>query len=214
MMEEKELWNEVKTMLQDSGRKICIYEGEESAGRLELEGLGLSSLSVLGVVVSYTSGICIDNWIRMLGQSGPGRRGIADYNELGTEEKCSALEGMLVAAQDIVGGIFAINRERFAEGIHKVWYFAPDTLDWECLDMSFPEFTAWLAQGDIDSFYRSMRWEKWREDCEKVSFDDGISIYPFLWAKECDIEKASKKAVPFEELAGINFTYAMKINGF
>lgn len=71
-MEEKELWNEVKTMLQDSGRKICIYEGEESAGRLELEGLGLSSLSVLGVVVSYTSGICIDNWIRMLGQSSMG----------------------------------------------------------------------------------------------------------------------------------------------
>lgn len=103
IMEEKELWNEVKTMLQDSDRKICIYEGEESAGHLELEGLGLSSLSVLGVVVSYTSGICIDNWIRMLGQSGPGRRGIADYNELGTEEKCSALEGMLVAAQDIVG---------------------------------------------------------------------------------------------------------------
>lgn len=86
-MEEKELWDEVKSMFQDSDRKICIYEGEESAGHSELEGLGLSSLSVLGVMVSYTSGICIDNWIRMIGQSCRERRGIADYNELGTGEK-------------------------------------------------------------------------------------------------------------------------------
>ena len=212
-MEEKELWDEVKGMFQASDRKVCIYEGEENVGVSELEGLGLSSMSVLGVVVSHTSGICIDNWVRMIGQSGASRRGIADYNELKTEEKRFALEGMLVVAQDIVGGIFAINRDRFEEGIRKVWYFAPDTLDWECLDMSYPAFAAWLVREDIDSFYRSMRWEKWREDCEKAHFDDGISIYPFLWAKECNIEKASKRVVPFEELAGINFEYAMKLSG-
>lgn len=45
---------------------------------------------------------------------------------------------------------------------------------------------------------------------EKMNYDssggfgEGILIYPYLWAKECNIETASKKVVPLKELLGMN----------
>lgn len=211
-MEERELWNEIVCMINKSNREIKIYGGKESEGNIELSILGLESKSILGIIVLYTSGICIDNWIRIIGQECYDHKGIVSYNETNKKEKDLMLEGLLVVAQDIVGGIFAINRKRFVEGVCKVWYFAPDTLEWECLDISYDEFLEWLIQGDVDKFYSSMRWENWREECKNVNFDKVLLIYPFLWSKECDLNRGSKKAVPYEELMGINFEYSKKIN--
>ncbi len=82
------------------------------------------------------------------------------------------------------GGIFALNAERFSEGIGEVWYFAPDTLAWEYLGMKYSEFIAWTAQGNIDEFYSTMRWSTWKEECKDIKFNEAILIYPFLWPNE------------------------------
>ena len=117
---------------------------------------------------------------------------------------------MLIVATDVVGGIFAINLGKFDEGIGDVWYFAPDTLDWEDLELRYSEFIAWLAQGNIDEFYSSMRWTNWRESAKNVEFDKSILIYPFLWSEEVNIETASKSIVPFDELFATNMEYRDK----
>ena len=57
-----------------------------------------------------------------------------------------------------------------------------------------------------------MRWNEWEKDCENVSIDDGILLYPFLWAKECDVEAASKKVVPLNEIISINFEFLKRIH--
>lgn len=212
MIREQDLWNEVASMIKKSNRKIQMFEGKENIGHIEIEALGLNRKSILGVIILYTSGICVDNWIRIIGQNCLERKGIIMYNEPNERRENTVLKGMLIIGQDVVGGIFAINREKFVEGIHKIWYFAPDTLEWECLDMSYAEFIAWLMQGDIDEFYSSMRWDNWMEDCRNINFNEVLLIYPFLWSKECDLKKISKKAVPYEELMGINFEYAQKFN--
>lgn len=117
---------------------------------------------------------------------------------------------MLIVATDVVGGIFAINSGKFDEGIGDVWYFAPDTLDLEDLELRYSEFIAWLAQGNIDEFYSSMRWTNWRESAKNVEFDKAILIYPFLWSEEVNIETASKSIVPFDELFATNMEYREK----
>lgn len=207
-MDEHELWNEVVGMIFESNRKVQIFDGSHEVGRMELELLNLNGRSVLGTVILYTSGICIDNWVRIIGQTCIERKGLITYNNVG--EKIF-LDGMLIIGQDIVGGIFAINNRRFIDGLHKVWYFAPDTLEWECLDMKYAEFFTWLINGNIDEFYSSMRWNNWREDCKNVTFDEVILIYPFLWAKECNLNRASKKVVSYEELKELNFELAEKL---
>ena len=56
-----------------------------------------------------------------------------------------------------------------------------------------------------------MRWTDWRKDAEAVGFGEGILIYPYLWAKECNIETASKKVVPLKELLGMNEEFSKTI---
>ena len=63
-----------------------------------------------------------------------------------------------------------------------IHYFAPDTLQWEDLEINYEEFLNWIIEDDITDFYE-----------------------PFLWPKECDLNKAFKKIVPYKDLLVNNF---------
>ncbi len=210
-MQRQELWREVLSLFNNSNKQVHIYEGMETVGMAEIENMGIDINSVLGVIVLYTQGISIENWIRVLGQKSNEHNGISQYNSEQVNVDDAIMKGMLMVAQDIAGGVFAINKSRFTEGIDQVWYFAPDTLEWECMDMNYGEFVAWLAQGNTNEFYESMRWETWENDCHNIDFDQVCLIYPFLWSNECDLRTATKKVVPFRELLGINMEYAKKL---
>lgn len=49
-------------------------------------------------------------------------------------------------------------RWRFGQTGH-VYYFAPDTLEWESTELAYSGFLNWLAEGDFGLFYQSFRWE-------------------------------------------------------
>lgn len=153
------------------------------------DNLSIPSDSVLYSVVTNTNGIIINNWIRLWGQNSDDNHGVGYYNTLFRND----IEGLFLVASDVLGGLFAININKLDKGNNLIWYFAPDTLEWECMDMQYNEFLAWSMQGDIDEFYSTMRWYNWEEDVKKISINFALLIYPFLWAKECDIDKARKK---------------------
>ena len=115
-------------------------------------------------------------------------------------------ENMTAVATDIFGGVFAVSGET-------VMYFAPDTLEWEDMELDFPQFLSWASQGDTETFYSSWLTQEVRKMAENTGFDEGILIYPFLWSKECSIETASKKIVPLEELYGLNMDFKRKFDG-
>ena len=117
------------------------------------------------------------------------------------------IEGLFLVASDVLGGLFAIN---IYEGKNLIWYFAPDTLEWKCMDMQYNEFLAWCMQGDIDEFYSTIRWNNWKDDVKNIGINFALLIYPFLWSRECDIETASKKMVSIDEVIKINFEYHKK----
>ena len=195
-------WQEIMTFIRESNRDVKLLEGDEKTGREECFDLNIPEKSLLYEIVCNTGGIVIDDWIRIFGQT-KDNIGISHYNkEFGASHE---LTGLFVVASDIVGGLFAININRFEDEANSIWYFAPDTLEWECLEMKYSEFFSWALQGNIDEFYETMRWNGWEKDAKEVGFDQGILIYPFLWANECIIDKADKKAVPFDELVALNF---------
>ena len=209
---DNNLWQEINNMFISSNRKIDLYSDESKDGIKSIDILKITSKSALGSRILNTSGIVIENWIRILGHNSNINRGIIDYNVIGENGVATKITKMLIVADDVVGGIFALNAGKFSEGIGEVWYFAPDTLEWESLEMQYSEFIAWTIQGNIDEFYSTMRWSTWKEDCKNIEFNDSILIYPFLWSNEIQLEKADKKIVPSEELLKINQEYSKKFN--
>jgi hypothetical protein len=197
-------------MFINSNRQTLLNLSETKDGKETLDILQITSKSVLGSIVLNTSGIVLDNWIRILGYDSESNRGILSYNAIGTDGNATKIDKMLIIADDVVGGVFALNAGKFSVGTGDVWYFASDTLEWELLEMKYSEFIAWVAQGNIDEFYSSMRWSTWKKDSKSVKFDEAILIYPFLWSNEIQLETADKKIVPVEELLSINLEYYKK----
>lgn len=206
------LWQEIKNMINSYAKESVINLGEVKLGEEAIKILDITQKSALGSIILNTSGIVIDNWIRILGHDSKENRGILSYNLIKEDGIAKRIEKMLIVADDIIGGIFALNAGRFSEGVGDVWYFAPDTLEWESIDMKYSEFVAWTVQGNVDEFYSTMRWKAWKEDSKKVKFNEAILIYPFLWSNEIQLETADKKIVPVEELLQINQEYSRKFN--
>ncbi|MBR6403679.1 MAG: DUF2625 family protein [Eubacterium sp.] len=201
------LWQQIKSIFEESSRDVQIIEGFEGKGKEENSCMKISSESSLGTIIEHTQGIVIDNWVYVLGQSSDRSAGVIDFNKrMGYE-----FAGMRIVAVDVVGGIYAIKTGRFRKGAGLVWYYAPDTIQWECLKYKYSEFLVWLAQGDLSEYYKSMRWSGWENDVRDVDLpNEGMLIYPYLWAKECDIETATKKVVPLKELIGQNLEFEKK----
>ncbi|RFB34816.1 DUF2625 family protein [Brevibacillus sp. VP] len=179
-------WKQVFTA---SSRKIHIIEAQEQKIEKIKEKYNIPKDSFIGNIVYQTGGILIDDWIRVLGS---GERDILTWNEkLG-------LPNAIIVADDVLGGLFA-----FLDKASTIHYFAPDSLEWEDLEISYAEFIQWLAEGNLDLFYELFRWDSWKEDVEHLQITEGISCFPFLWLEETTIDQRSKKVVSLEEIVRI-----------
>lgn len=211
-MMNNDLWQEIKEMFMSSDRQIVLNTDNYENGVKSIDVLKITSKSALGSIILNTSGISVDNWLRILGHGDDKNTGILSYNRIDSNGAATKIDNMLIVADDVVGGLFALNAGKFDTGIGEVWYYAPDTLEWESLEMKYSEFVAWVAQGDVDGFYKTMRWSTWKETCKNIKSNEAILIYPFLWSKEIQIETAEKKKVPVDELLQINQEYSKKFN--
>jgi hypothetical protein len=54
--------------------------------------------------------------------------------------------------------------------------------------------------------------ERFEEFISDLGADQGIHIYPYLWAKECVLPTANKAIVPLEELVTINMEFSEKFS--
>ncbi|WP_252147601.1 DUF2625 family protein, partial [Escherichia coli] len=77
-------------------------------------------------------------------------------------------------------------------------YLAPDTLNWESLEVGYSEFLQWALSGDLDTFYENVRWQQWREDVIKLSATEAFTFYPFLWVQS--EEARTRKVISLTEL--------------
>lgn len=125
--------------------------------------------------------------------------------------KNQRLLGGCLFADDVVGGFFALNGNAFDAQPGHVQYFAPDTLNWEDLNMTYSQFLVWACSDRLAKFYESFRWQGWREEVRALRGDKGFSIYPFLWAEGPSVAERSRREVPTEELWGLQMEMRMQM---
>ncbi|MCB1034079.1 MAG: DUF2625 family protein [Acidobacteria bacterium] len=154
----------------------------------------VTTRSPMGAVVYETGGILVDGgWLCILGSGHPRlTRTLPGWN-------AGRSEGFLLVADDAAGGFFAVNGGAFGDDLGRLYYFAPDMLDWEPLQLGYSEFLVWAFSGDLDGFYQWIRWRGWNSDVRALHGDRCYSFYPFLFTKKGKGGSGRRGEVPVEE---------------
>jgi hypothetical protein len=198
---DESAWPQVQEWLGSSLHSVEVLKGTRESGAVILRHFGFTSRSALGAVALETGGILFDHgWLRFLG-SGAERMHVNLLNWNRSSDDQPLLADALLVAHDVMGGFFAINGGAFPGERGHIFYMAPDTLQWEALDLSYSQLLHWGATSDLAAFYQSMRWPGWEAEVSMLSGDEGISVYPFLWANaHIPLAERSRRPVPMVEL--------------
>lgn len=204
----------VKEWAKNSKNKAEFLAADKVKARETLYNLQVTTRSPMGAITFFTGGILIDSgWIRILGSGNDKlNRSIASWNKGKTISKFGEQPKYLLVADDVVGGMYAINAGGLGTDMGKMYYFAPESLAWEALDLTYSDFLNFCFNGDVKGFYKDFHWEGWEKDIIKVTGDQAFSFMPFLWTKEgADLNKVSKKPVPIEEVYSLNTKFQMAL---
>jgi hypothetical protein len=160
--------------------------------------------SPMGAVIYETGGLLVDHcFLRILGSGHPKLpRPIHTWNANKAPTLPDGRPGFFLIADDIVGGFFALDGGALGPGRGHVFYHAPDSLQWESLDeMTYSDFLSFAFTGDLDSFYKSFRWPKWKTESQSIPGDKSLSLYPPPFTVEGkNLAAVSRKPVPVSEI--------------
>lgn len=150
--------------------------------------------STMGAVAYETGGILIDHgWLRFLGSGHPKlTRTLSSWNR-------DRSNGFYLIADDAVGGFFAVNGGAFGDDRGHVYYWSPDSLEWEGLKLGYTDFFHWTLTNKLADFYADLRWPTWKEQAAELFGDRCINFYPFLWTSEGSVEESDRRAIPVME---------------
>lgn len=134
----------------------------------------------MGALAHGSSGIVIDGgWLRVLGSGCEQmKRGIYSFNLGKSFSEAGQMPSYLLVADDILGGFFAINGGAFYGKAGNVFYYAPDSGEWEDTQLAYSQFLYWALCGDVSKFYELYRWERWRDDVSKFSLYRVMFVLP------------------------------------
>jgi hypothetical protein len=202
----------IEEWVEDASTTVEVLPAERVPAEATLHALQVTTRSVLGGLAYHTGGILVDDgWLRILGGGSPRMpRTLASWNQIG--EPKVRFPGAMLVGDDVLGGFFAIDGGAFGGKPGHVWYLAPDTLDWECLDRGHADWLHWALTGDLQKFYETMRWPGWEAEVAALAPTHGLSIYPPLWAQGPSLAERKRAPVPVEELWGSQLEFRRQLS--
>lgn len=207
-------WTLVKEWIESAKNKVEILPVDTSKAKEALFKTQVTTHSPMGAVVYMTGGLLVDNgWIRILGSgSDKLNRSLPDWNKGKAFKDFGQPTPYLLIADDAMGGFFLLNGGGLGSDLGKVYYLAPDNLEYEPLELTYTEFLNFCFNSNLDEFYKGYRWTSWKADVAKLKGDEVFNFFPYLWTKEgIDINKVSKKAVPVEEQYNLNIDFRKQL---
>jgi hypothetical protein len=166
------------------------------------EYLGELANNAIGKVIDASGGIFFDHgWLRLLGSASEEiTRDVHSWNLSRSYEEGDKV-GFLMVADDVLGGIYAVNKGEFGEDLDNLYYFAPDTLEWEPLEITYDEFLSFCFTGDMETFYNMFRWEGWQNDVANISGDEAFVFDSPLWdGAEEEMDSRKRQVLPMDAM--------------
>jgi len=189
------IYEKILESVKNSKKEIKIIPAKVEVLNCIKKRYEINEESLFGTIIFKTGGIIVENWIRFYGS---GELNFYERNDLFPYSN-------IIVAEDILGGLFTILNDG------NISYFAPDCLEWEGMEISYSEFLYWAFHGDTDTYYKDYRWDTWKDDVKRISNDNGISFYPFLWAKADSLENRYRKEVPMSEIIKLEFDFLKQL---
>jgi hypothetical protein len=190
-------WGLVQQWIKEAKNPVQVLPRTPARADSALFAAQVTTRSPLGAIVYETGGLLVDGgWLRLLGSGSPALdRTLMGWN-------AGKLPGLLLVADDVLGGFYAINGGAFGpETVGQVFYFAPESLQWQALGKSYSDFLLFCFSGDLAKFYHGMRWKGWQQEVQQLRGTQGIACYPFLFTKEGkSVARNQRSVVPIEEL--------------
>ncbi len=207
-------WPIVQEMVKSAKNKVEILSVNSDKASDALYKTQVTTRSPMGAIVFQTGGILVDNgWIRILGSGNTKLdRNLPDWNKGKSFKEFVEAPSFLLIADDAIGGFFILNGGSLGEDLGKVYYFAPDNLEYEPLDITYTEFLDFCFNNDLNQFYIDNRWKNWQKEVSELDGNKVFNFYPYLWTKEGkDINKNSRKAISIEEQYNLNIEFRKQL---
>jgi hypothetical protein len=207
-------WTLVEEWINAAKNKVVLLPADPIKAKDALYKTQVTTRSPMGAIIYMTGGILIDDgWIRILGSGSPKLdRTLPDWNKGKSFEDFGEAVSFLLIADDAIGGFFLLNNGELGTDLGNVYYFSPDNLEYEPLNLTYSEFLLFCFNYDLDLFYEGNRWINWRDEVSKLDGNTVFNFYPFLWTKGGkDINKNSRKAIPVEEQYNFNLDMRKQI---
>ncbi len=207
-------WPFVQEWIKSAKNKVDILPVDKQKSKDALYKTQVTTRSPMGSIVFETGGILVDNgWIRILGSGSEQlKRSLPEWNLGKGITEFGQPSSFLLVADDAIGGFFLLNGGGLGKDLGKIYYWAPDSLEFEPLDLTYSDFLNFCFYGDLEEFYKGYRWKTWENDVAKLDGDRVFNFFPYLWTKEGkNIEKAAKKEVPIEEQYHLNLDFRKQL---
>jgi hypothetical protein len=205
LVDDDEAWPKLKQWAADGRGDAELVESDRADGERVLTWLQVTTRSTLGSLAFYAAVVFVDSrWVRVLGAGGSSAGASLLDPVPGGSAPPPPRDDALIIASDALGGVFVVNGGGLPGERGEVSYLAPDTLQFEGLEMGNTDFVRWLFAGDLEQFYAGKRWKGWQDDVAALDASRGIHTYPPLFTEDGrDIESVSRKPVPMGELWSI-----------
>jgi hypothetical protein len=207
-------WPLVSKWINSAKNKVEVLPADSVMSKDALFKIQVTTRSPMGAIVLYSGGLLIDNgWIRILGGGGGKiNRSLPDWNKGRSFKEFGETPSFLLIADDAIGGFYLLNGGALGKDLGKVYYFSPDDLEYEPLDLSYSQFLLFSFNSDLDAFYKGLRWKGWKKEVSNLPGDKVYNFIPFLWTKEGkNINKDSRKVISIEEQYNLNLDFRKQL---
>ncbi len=174
----------------------CVAEH----GDIALEALQVTARSPLGAIAYETGGILIDGgWIRVLGAGNLKlARTIAGWNGLPCEAGDAYLPGAMFVADDVLGGMYAIDVGALGAAVQgNICFFAPGALSWIDTGLQYGD---WLRRTILEPGALASRWDGWETDVASLPGTHAFLLDPAPWLDGPPFSDRGRRPITMREL--------------
>ena len=188
---------QLSDLLSGGKNQVEIIPPDLELAKANSEYFQAGENTAFGMLITQSGGVIVEGAVRLLGSTAdPNFRDINKVNaEYGNDE-----ENYIILGDDIFGGIFALNLGFLPECSGNVIYFAPDTLEFEDLEIKLSQFFEFLRNRDLKDFYGQFSAEEYELlRAKKVGFNEFLHFYPPQFSAEFKTQKHDVRVIDIRE---------------